>query len=156
MIISVALMSAACQPSSGKAGSASSGKISVAPSLVILGRWKWLAAGTFGVSTVLVLFLAFTLGLSVLLDGFDLAVGALPQFRLDDRLHDRMVDAIAPTWDNIESWLSMAGVALLAAFPITYGILLPASVARAARWMRSRLSPCSPPQPFYSARRCLG
>jgi cytochrome d ubiquinol oxidase subunit II len=37
-----------------------------------------------------------------------------------------MVDAIAPTWDGNETWLIMAGVTLLAGFPIAYGILLPA------------------------------
>jgi cytochrome d ubiquinol oxidase subunit II len=37
-----------------------------------------------------------------------------------------MVDAIAPTWDGNETWLIMAGVTLLAGFPLAYGILLPA------------------------------
>ena len=37
-----------------------------------------------------------------------------------------MVDAIMPTWDGNETWLIMAGVSLLAAFPIAYGVLLPA------------------------------
>ena len=44
----------------------------------------------------------------------------------DERLRDRMVDSIMPTWDGNETWLIMAGVALLAAFPIAYGVLLPA------------------------------
>ncbi|MFC5422849.1 cytochrome d ubiquinol oxidase subunit II [Bosea eneae] len=71
-------------------------------------------------------FLAFALTLYVLLDGFDLGVGALLLLPRDEALRDHMVDAIAPTWDGNETWLIMAGVTLLAAFPIAYGILLPA------------------------------
>jgi cytochrome bd ubiquinol oxidase subunit II len=37
-----------------------------------------------------------------------------------------MVDAIVPTWDGNETWLIMAAVAMLAAFPTAYGVLLPA------------------------------
>ena len=72
------------------------------------------------------LFTAFALSLYVLLDGFDLGVGALLLAQSDERLRDRMVDSIMPTWDGNETWLIMAGVALLAAFPIAYGVLLPA------------------------------
>jgi cytochrome d ubiquinol oxidase subunit II len=72
------------------------------------------------------LFIAFALTLYVLLDGFDLGVGALLLFQPDETQRDRMVDSITPTWDGNETWLIMAGVGLLAAFPIAYGILLPA------------------------------
>ena len=72
------------------------------------------------------LFLLFALTIYVLLDGFDLGVGALLLAQRDQRVRDRMVDAIAPTWDGNETWLIMAGVTLLAGFPIAYGILLPA------------------------------
>jgi cytochrome d ubiquinol oxidase subunit II len=72
------------------------------------------------------LFAAFALLLYVLLDGFDLGVGSLLLLQPDERLRDRMVDSIMPTWDGNETWLIMAGVAMLAAFPIAYGILLPA------------------------------
>jgi cytochrome d ubiquinol oxidase subunit II len=72
------------------------------------------------------LFAAFALSLYVMLDGFDLGVGALLLVQRDEELRDRMVDSITPTWDGNETWLIMAGVALLAAFPIAYGILLPA------------------------------
>jgi cytochrome bd ubiquinol oxidase subunit II len=68
----------------------------------------------------------FALTLYVLLDGFDLGVGALLLMQSDETQRDRMVDAIMPTWDGNETWLIMAGVALLAAFPIAYGVLLPA------------------------------
>jgi cytochrome bd ubiquinol oxidase subunit II len=72
------------------------------------------------------LFSAFALSLYVLLDGFDLGVGTLLLAQHDEELRDRMVDSITPTWDGNETWLIMTGVALLAAFPIAYGILLPA------------------------------
>jgi cytochrome bd ubiquinol oxidase subunit II len=71
-------------------------------------------------------FVAFALSLYVLLDGFDLGVGALLLLQPDETLRDRMVDSITPTWDGNETWLIMAGVGLLAAFPVAYGILLPA------------------------------
>lgn len=72
------------------------------------------------------LFIAFALALYVMLDGFDLGVGALLLLEPDEAVRDRMVDSITPTWDGNETWLIMAGVGLLAAFPIAYGILLPA------------------------------
>jgi cytochrome bd ubiquinol oxidase subunit II len=72
------------------------------------------------------LFVAFAMTLYVLLDGFDLGVGALLLFQPDETQRDRMVDSITPTWDGNETWLIMAGVGLLAGFPIAYGILLPA------------------------------
>src|SRR3979411_64703 len=72
------------------------------------------------------LFLLFALTMYVMLDGFDLGVGALLLAQRDQRVRDRMVDAIAPTWDGNETWLIMAAVTLLAGFPRAYGILLPA------------------------------
>jgi cytochrome d ubiquinol oxidase subunit II len=72
------------------------------------------------------LFMLFALTMYVMLDGFDLGVGALLLAQRDERVRNRMVDAIAPTWDGNETWLIMAGVTLLAGFPIAYGILLPA------------------------------
>ena len=72
------------------------------------------------------LFAAFAITLYVMLDGFDLGVGAMLLAQTDERLRDQMVDSIMPTWDGNETWLIMAGVALLAAFPIAYGVLLPA------------------------------
>lgn len=72
------------------------------------------------------LFVAFAMTLYVLLDGFDLGVGALLSFQPDETQRDRMIDSITPTWDGNETWLIMAGVGLLAGFPIAYGILLPA------------------------------
>ena len=71
-------------------------------------------------------FAAFAIALNVMLDGFDLGVGALLLIQSDEHLRDHMVDSITPTWDGNETWLIMAGVTLLAAFPIAYSILLPA------------------------------
>jgi cytochrome bd ubiquinol oxidase subunit II len=72
------------------------------------------------------LFLLFALTLYVVLDGFDLGVGVLLFVQGDERVRDRMVDAIAPTWDGNETWLIMAGITLLAGFPVAYSVLLPA------------------------------
>jgi cytochrome d ubiquinol oxidase subunit II len=71
-------------------------------------------------------FAAFAITLYVMLDGFDLGVGALLLVQPDEHLRDQMVDSILPTWDGNETWLVMTGVTLLAAFPIAYGIVMPA------------------------------
>src|SRR6201982_2912170 len=71
-------------------------------------------------------FLAFALALYVILDGFDLGVGILLLLQPGGGPRDHMVDSITPTWDGNETWVIMAGVTLLAAFPIAYSILLPA------------------------------
>jgi cytochrome d ubiquinol oxidase subunit II len=71
-------------------------------------------------------FVAFALMLYVLLDGFDLGVGSLLLFERNEHLRDQMMDSITPTWDGNETWLVMAALVLLGAFPIAYGILLPA------------------------------
>jgi cytochrome d ubiquinol oxidase subunit II len=72
------------------------------------------------------LFLMLALTMYVMLDGFDLGVGALLLAQRDQRVRNRMVDAIAPTWDGNETWLIMAALTLLAGFPRAYGILVPA------------------------------
>jgi cytochrome bd ubiquinol oxidase subunit II len=71
---------------------------------------------------------AITLALSfyVLLDGFDLGVGALLLTTKNESWRNTMVASVAPTWDGNETWLIMAAVALLGGFPIAYGVLLPA------------------------------
>src|SRR4030081_3511970 len=72
------------------------------------------------------LFLSFALTMYVMLDGFDLGVGALLLAQRDQRVRDRMVDAISPTWDGNETWLGIAALTLLAGFSRAYGILVPA------------------------------
>lgn len=71
-------------------------------------------------------FAALALVFYVVLDGFDLGVGILLLFRREQASRDHMVDSITPTWDGNETWLIMAGVSLLAAFPTAYAILMPA------------------------------
>jgi cytochrome d ubiquinol oxidase subunit II len=71
-------------------------------------------------------FTAVSVTLYVLLDGFDLGVGALLLLQPHEKSRDHMVDSITPTWDGNETWLIMTGVTLLAAFPVAYGILMPA------------------------------
>ena len=71
-------------------------------------------------------FLVFALVLYMILDGFDLGVGILLLFQPAMASRDHMIDSITPTWDSNETWIIMAGVTLLAAFPIAYSILLPA------------------------------
>ena len=62
----------------------------------------------------------------VLLDGFDLGVGIVYNFMPDTRSRNLVMNAIAPVWDGNETWLVMGGVALLAAFPLAFAILIPA------------------------------
>ncbi len=71
-------------------------------------------------------FAALAITLYVMLDGFDLGVGALLLTERDETLRDQMIDSIMPMWDGNETWLVMTGVTLLAAFPVAYGILMPA------------------------------
>src|SRR5437763_6190239 len=62
----------------------------------------------------------------VLLDGFDLGVGILHGFAGDASSRQRIMNSIAPIWDGNETWLVLGGVALLAAFPLAFAIIIPA------------------------------
>jgi len=62
----------------------------------------------------------------VLLDGFDLGIGILHGFAPDGGDRDLMMDSIAPVWDGNETWLVFGGLALLAAFPLAFAIIMPA------------------------------
>lgn len=70
--------------------------------------------------------LAFSVFMYVLLDGFDLGVGILFSSAPDDAARDTMIASVAPIWDGNETWLVMGGMALLAAFPLAFAILMPA------------------------------
>jgi cytochrome d ubiquinol oxidase subunit II len=70
--------------------------------------------------------LAFGVFMYVLLDGFDLGVGILFPFAPDDRARDLMMASVAPIWDGNETWLVLGGLALFAAFPLAFAIILPA------------------------------
>ncbi len=43
-----------------------------------------------------------------------------------EHLRSQMMETIEPTWDANETWLIMVGITLFGAFPIAYGVLLPA------------------------------
>ena len=64
--------------------------------------------------------------LYVLLDGFDLGVGMLYGLMPDTRSRNLVMNAIAPVWDGNETWLVLGGVALFAAFPLAFAIIIPA------------------------------
>ena len=64
--------------------------------------------------------------LYVLLDGFDLGVGILYGFAPDRDSRNLVMNSISPIWDGNETWLVLGGIALLAAFPLAFAIILPA------------------------------
>jgi cytochrome bd ubiquinol oxidase subunit II len=72
------------------------------------------------------LLLALSIFLYVLLDGFDLGVGILFGFAPDTASRELIMNSIAPVWDGNETWLVLGGLALLAAFPLAFSILIPA------------------------------
>ncbi|MCH2228258.1 MAG: cytochrome d ubiquinol oxidase subunit II [Candidatus Caenarcaniphilales bacterium] len=56
----------------------------------------------------------------VILDGFDLGVGALHLFSKGDHERRLMINSIGPVWDGNEVWLVTGGGATFAAFPEIY------------------------------------
>jgi len=62
----------------------------------------------------------------VVLDGFDLGVGMLFGFAHDTESRNLVMNSIAPIWDGNETWLVLGGLALLAAFPLAFAIIVPA------------------------------
>lgn len=62
----------------------------------------------------------------VLLDGFDLGVGILYGFLPDLASRNLVMNSVSPIWDGNETWLVLGGLALLAAFPLAFAIILPA------------------------------
>jgi cytochrome d ubiquinol oxidase subunit II len=62
----------------------------------------------------------------VLLDGFDLGVGMLYGLTRDSEWRATIMNSVAPVWDGNETWLILGGLAMLAAFPLAFAILLPA------------------------------
>jgi len=71
--------------------------------------------------TLWFMLVAFLLTAYVVLDGFDLGVGAI-HFLLGKTEHERRVtfQAIGPVWDGNEVWLVVAGGTLFFAFPRLY------------------------------------
>lgn len=70
---------------------------------------------------------AFAVFAYVVMDGFDLGIGILfPGFAVGEA-RDQAMNAIAPVWDGNETWLVLGGGGLMAAFPLAYAIILPAT-----------------------------
>jgi cytochrome d ubiquinol oxidase subunit II len=78
-------------------------------------------------TTVWAFVIAFAVFMYVVMDGFDLGIGILfPTFAKGEERSQAM-NAIAPVWDGNETWLVLGGGGLLAAFPLAYAIILPAT-----------------------------
>jgi cytochrome d ubiquinol oxidase subunit II len=76
---------------------------------------------------VWVLIIAFAILAYVVMDGFDLGIGILFPTLAVGPERDHAMNAIAPVWDGNETWLVLGGGGLLAAFPLAYSIILPAT-----------------------------
>lgn len=70
--------------------------------------------------------LAIAVYIYVVLDGFDLGLGILYPFFPEKNDRDLLMNSVAPVWDGNETWLVLGGGGLFAAFPMAYGILMPA------------------------------
>ena len=78
-------------------------------------------------TTIWAFIIAFAVFMYVVMDGFDLGIGILfPTFRRGEERSQAM-NAIAPVWDGNETWLVLGGGGLLAAFPLAYAVILPAT-----------------------------
>ena len=71
--------------------------------------------------------IAFAVFAYVVMDGFDLGIGILFPFFAVGKERDQAMNSIAPVWDGNETWLVLGGGGLFAAFPLAYGIILPAT-----------------------------
>ncbi|MGN6497415.1 MAG: cytochrome d ubiquinol oxidase subunit II, partial [Tsuneonella sp.] len=71
--------------------------------------------------------IAFAVFAYVVMDGFDLGIGILFPAITVGHGRNRAMNAIAPLWDGNETWLVMGGGGLLAAFPLAYAVILPAT-----------------------------
>ena len=63
----------------------------------------------------------------VVMDGFDLGIGILFPTLAVGPERDQAMNSIAPVWDGNETWLILGGGGLMAAFPLAYSIILPAT-----------------------------
>jgi cytochrome d ubiquinol oxidase subunit II len=78
-------------------------------------------------TTVWALIIAVAVFAYVVLDGFDLGIGILFPTLTVGHGRNRAMNSIAPVWDGNETWLVMGGGGLLAAFPLAYAVILPAT-----------------------------
>lgn len=78
-------------------------------------------------TTIWAFIIAFAVFAYVVMDGFDLGIGILfPTFEPGAE-RDRAMNSIAPVWDGNETWLVLGGGGLMAAFPLAYAVILPAT-----------------------------
>jgi cytochrome d oxidase, subunit II (cydB) len=71
--------------------------------------------------------IAFAVFAYVVMDGFDLGIGILfPTLKVGQG-RNRAMNSIAPVWDGNETWLVLGGGGLMAAFPLAYAVILPAT-----------------------------
>lgn len=81
----------------------------------------------YDLATVWAFIIAFAVFAYVIMDGFDLGIGILFQsFKVGDE-RDQAMNSIAPVWDGNETWLVLGGGGLMAAFPLAYAVILPAT-----------------------------
>jgi cytochrome d ubiquinol oxidase subunit II len=78
-------------------------------------------------SIIWVSIIAFSIFAYVVMDGFDLGVGILFPTLAVGAERDQAMNSVAPVWDGNETWLVLGGGGLLAAFPLAYSIILPAT-----------------------------
>ena len=78
-------------------------------------------------TTLWAFIIAFAVFAYVVMDGFDLGIGILFSAFKAGEERDQATNVIAPVWDGNETWLVMGGGGLLAAFPLAYAIILPAT-----------------------------
>ena len=82
---------------------------------------------SYDLATIWALIIALAVFMYVVMDGFDLGIGILfPAFAPGEE-RDQAMNAIAPVWDGNETWLVLGGGGLMAAFPLAYAIVLPAT-----------------------------
>jgi len=62
----------------------------------------------------------------VIMDGFDLGIGALFPLARTEAERDQMMASVKPFWDGNETWLVLGGGGLMVAFPRAYAIIMPA------------------------------
>jgi cytochrome d ubiquinol oxidase subunit II len=81
----------------------------------------------FDLTAIWAFIIAFAVFMYVVMDGFDLGIGILfPTFKKGEE-RAKAMNAIAPVWDGNETWLVLGGGGLMAAFPLAYAIILPAT-----------------------------
>jgi cytochrome d ubiquinol oxidase subunit II len=71
--------------------------------------------------------IAFAVFAYVVMDGFDLGIGILFPALTAGHGRNRAMNSIAPVWDGNETWLVLGGGGLMAAFPLAYAVILPAT-----------------------------